>query len=288
MNIALPPPLSAISETSTLRSHDSVSAVPDLAIHDTPDSPPVTLSSTVNLVDSQEGTNPWLALPEFESANKIAKRRNELLIGKDATRIQKSADALHKRMQKTEEERERQNDDVIVEITLDDTLKISGNDNTRANPLANGTALDKKKKKKSKKKDAGRNIEPSEVNETDVDSEIEEQEAALRKGGKVKAFEQRELVARAFAGDNVVQVRAIGLQYFQYRANYHSLKQFEEEKRKEIEADAPREVDTTLPGWVSYHVSFHAFFSLIHADTRVPGAARERRRHLPSRISLKR
>ena len=45
------------------------------------------------------------------------------------------------------------------------------------------------------------------------------------------AFEQRELVARAFAGDNVVQ-------------------DFAELKRREMKEDAPKEVDTTLPGWV--------------------------------------
>jgi len=49
----------------------------------------------------------------------------------------------------------------------------------------------------------------------------------------LKAFEQRDLVARAFAGDNVVE-------------------QFEEVKRREIAADAPREVDTTIPGWGSW------------------------------------
>jgi len=47
--------------------------------------------------------------------------------------------------------------------------------------------------------------------DSDSHSEIEEQEKALSQKGKgkskgVKAFEQRDLVARAFAGDNVVQV----------------------------------------------------------------------------------
>ncbi|KAK7463473.1 hypothetical protein VKT23_006822 [Stygiomarasmius scandens] len=72
--------------------------------------------------------------------------------------------------------------------------------------------------------------------DSDADSEIEEQEKALlqpRKGKKVQAIEQRELVARAFAGDNVV-------------------KAFEDAKRAEIAADAPKEVDTTLPGWGSW------------------------------------
>lgn len=44
------------------------------------------------------------------------------------------------------------------------------------------------------------------------------------------AFEQRELVQQAFADDGVVA-------------------QFQEEKRKRIEKDAPQELDVTLPGW---------------------------------------
>ncbi|EGG00743.1 uncharacterized protein MELLADRAFT_93061 [Melampsora larici-populina 98AG31] len=43
-------------------------------------------------------------------------------------------------------------------------------------------------------------------------------------------FQQRELVSEAFADDGVVA-------------------QFEEEKRKEVESDAPQQVDVTIPGW---------------------------------------
>lgn len=50
-------------------------------------------------------------------------------------------------------------------------------------------------------------------------------------------FEQRELVNAAFADDGVVA-------------------QFEEDKRKETESDAPQTVDVTLPGWVSGSVNF--------------------------------
>ena len=50
-----------------------------------------------------------------------------------------------------------------------------------------------------------------EDNDSDVDSEVEAQEQALDLKGKgkakvLKAFEQRDLVALAFAGDNVVHV----------------------------------------------------------------------------------
>ncbi|KAH9082258.1 Utp14-domain-containing protein [Lactarius deliciosus] len=68
---------------------------------------------------------------------------------------------------------------------------------------------------------------------SDEDDEVEEQEERLKRRGagrKYNAFEQKDLVTMAFAGDNVVE-------------------EFEETKRREIEDDAPREVDTSLPGW---------------------------------------
>lgn len=50
---------------------------------------------------------------------------------------------------------------------------------------------------------------------SEVDSEVEAQEKALvgvkGKASGLKSFEQRELVALAFAGDNVVQVRRFTL-----------------------------------------------------------------------------
>jgi hypothetical protein len=59
-------------------------------------------------------------------------------------------------------------------------------------------------------------------------------------------FKQRDLVAEAFAGDNVVEVslptatpRVIADQ-----------KDFAQEKQRAIEADAPKVEDTSLPGWV--------------------------------------
>jgi len=77
-----------------------------------------------------------------------------------------------------------------------------------------------------------------------VNSEVEEQERKLtekkRKGkgkakdqGAVKPFAQRDLVSLAFAGDKVVQ-------------------DFQEVKQREVLEDAPKEVDTTLPGWGSW------------------------------------
>ncbi|TEB18561.1 Utp14-domain-containing protein [Coprinellus micaceus] len=65
-------------------------------------------------------------------------------------------------------------------------------------------------------------------NDSDANSEVDAQERALsaKSKGKGKA---ESLVALAFAGDNVVKT-----------------------KKREIAEDAPKEVDTTIPGWVRF------------------------------------
>ena len=90
-------------------------------------------------------------------------------------------------------------------------------------------------------------------NDWDSNSGTEEQEKALSRKGKgkskgVKVFEQRVLVARAFAGDNVVQVR---FWFYLYISRADLLaKAFEDVKRREIAEDPLRIVDITIPGWV--------------------------------------
>ena len=37
--------------------------------------------------------------------------------------------------------------------------------------------------------------------------------------------------------------------------NYYSSQNFEEAKNREIASDAPREVDTTIPGWVKTRIT---------------------------------
>ncbi|KAI5118044.1 hypothetical protein M0805_005893 [Coniferiporia weirii] len=235
----LPPPPSAISETSTLRSHDSHVISPVLAVYDSPVSPPPPSFSVSSAAVNAEELNPWLALPEYtSSSSKVAKRKNELVVGKNVTRAQKSEGALQKQMKKGADERERETDDAVVEISPEDVLVLDSSERAADSTAVvigaiNGDSKKKTKEKKKSKKGKGKGARAEDGDDSGVNSEVEEQEAALTKGKKVKAFEQRELVARAFAGDNVVR-------------------QFEEAKRKEMEADAPREVDTTLAGWGSW------------------------------------
>ncbi|KAI0271451.1 Utp14 protein-domain-containing protein [Gloeopeniophorella convolvens] len=115
--------------------------------------------------------------------------------------------------------RQKENEDEITKVQDDAVLEISATD-----------LLARPSKSNRQATSAG--------DGSDEDTEVEEQEKQLKqkKGrgtAKLTAFKQKELVSLAFAGDNVVQ-------------------EFEEAKRREIEEDAPREVDTSLPGWGSW------------------------------------
>ncbi|EJD03506.1 Utp14-domain-containing protein [Fomitiporia mediterranea MF3/22] len=237
-SLMLPPPPSAISETSTLRSHDSITHSPVLTINEDRHSVPPPASTSVAPTPASELPNPWLS--ESPSTLKVAKRKNELIVGKNVTRAQKSEASTMKQLKKSTEERQLVQDDAVVEIVVDDALMLKNTENSgnaakavASNVTSEGKKKDKKEKKKKKDKGKAKAVQGPEEEDSEANSEVEEQEAALKKGSKVAAFEQRELVARAFAGDNVVR-------------------EFEEEKRRETEADAPQEVDTTLAGWGSW------------------------------------
>lgn len=163
----------------------------------------------------QSPTNPWL-VPAVPSRK--ARKKNEAVVHKDASAQAKSANKLKKSTAGREEERERARDDAVLEIDLDNVLVMPD----PAPPASSS----KGKTKKAKTRDKDTKKEKNEARATnaadadgapddgdsDVNSEVEEQEKALestaqRNHGKgVKAFQQRELVALAFAGDNVVQV----------------------------------------------------------------------------------
>lgn len=171
------------------------------SIPETPVSPP---SSSIRDLPPNE-PNPWLSLPE-SSDSKIAKRRNEIVVGKDSTFTQKSQNVLKKQLKKTAEVREKAKDDAIVEISADDNLTLSGH--------VLGRKSGRKRVKSEKKKPAGKKdkagekiVQSQEDDEPDSNSEVEEQEAVLNGSRTMTVFKQRDLVARAFAGDNVIQVR---------------------------------------------------------------------------------
>ena len=103
------------------------------------------------------------------------------------------------RARKRAEEKEKAKEDANVDIEMTNVLSVS------AAP-SKVTAKGKGKQRAS----ATADLEDG-GDESDANSELDEQEKVMEwgKGGKgrgMKAFQQRDLVARAFAGDNVVQV----------------------------------------------------------------------------------
>lgn len=190
--------------------------------------------SSPRLSSPTQESNPWLA----SSSSGPSRKRSEVLVQKGSDALAKSSNKLKKRAAKGEQEQERIRDDAVLEIDANNVLTVLEPASTLA--VANPKREQKGKgKEKTKNGSVAAQLPPAEADGSDGHSEVDEQEHALerkRQGGKgkgVAAFKQRELVSLAFAGDNVVQA-------------------FEDLKQKEIEADAPREVDTTLPGWGSW------------------------------------
>jgi U3 small nucleolar RNA-associated protein 14 len=144
-------------------------------------------------VSAAKESNPWLT---NGNARKAPRRRNEILVDKNSASIEKSKNRLRKQARKREEEKEKAMDDAVVEISMSNVMALSSS--TEAPPPS------------TVPRDNVR--EPSKLTGDDDDpdhnSEVEEQEQVLsrRKSKGLKAFQQRDLVALAFAGDNVVQV----------------------------------------------------------------------------------
>ncbi|KAJ1301434.1 hypothetical protein OPQ81_008692 [Rhizoctonia solani] len=136
------------------------------------------------------------------SSSKITRKNNVAQVTK-----------MQKVQAKSEEERARAREEATVEIDMDQVLVVP--DKSRTGSDAEST------KKTSKPKEVDAAYVPSDDEASDTDEKAP------------AAFKQRELVAMAFAGDNVVE-------------------DFAAEKQRVIEEDAPKEIDTTLPGWGSW------------------------------------
>ncbi|TCD71137.1 hypothetical protein EIP91_012085 [Steccherinum ochraceum] len=194
-------------------------------------------------VDDEAPANPWLVPRGGDAAAAPTKqRKHEVAVGKHSATAEKSKNKLRKKKQSLEEERARAKEDAEVAISMADVLTLPSGSGSASHAGPSSTAPPAKGKKsakaKSKAPEAVQDDSDDSSDDSDANSELEEQEKVVDsklkgKSRAVKAFEQRDIVARAFAGDNVVQ-------------------QFAEAKRLEMQEDAPKEVDTTLPGWGSW------------------------------------
>jgi U3 small nucleolar RNA-associated protein 14 len=179
------------------------------------------------------------------------RKKNEVLLSKDSAPLTKSKNKLKKQAKKREEEKEKMKDDAAVEISMDNVLSLGGE--AFMPPTLTPESATKQKATENRKVPMTNGGTTDD--DDDANSEVEAQEKVLDLKGMAKtkgpkAFEQRDLVALAFAGDNVVQV---GHYVPRMQPLFTlSFQEFEEAKRREIAADAPREVDTTIPGWVCW------------------------------------
>jgi U3 small nucleolar RNA-associated protein 14 len=135
-----------------------------------------------------------------EDEEGILKRERERAMER-ATLKRTGKRARQKRQQKDEIAKE----DGVVEISSDKvlTLPSAPSDSNPSEPV----------RKADQKASQQAAVVQADESESDSNSEVGAQEAALTLKGKgkangIKAFEQRDLVAAAFAGDNVIRVRS--------------------------------------------------------------------------------
>ena len=180
--------LSNASDASTLKSS------PVLTLRES--------SSTPSIVHAPaEVSNPWLSAGT--TVGKVSKKKNAVIVGKDSDAATLSKNALKKRQRKAAEAQEDAKEDAVVDIDVGKVLTL---ENAPAQPAP------KMQARSTAPINGGAKVAGG-FEDEDEDEEREEQEARLVARGKgkkaVTTFEQRELVAMAFAGDNVIAVRIL-------------------------------------------------------------------------------
>ncbi|KDR81341.1 hypothetical protein GALMADRAFT_239160 [Galerina marginata CBS 339.88] len=174
-----------------------------------------------------QNSNPWLA--RGSSKTKLVKKTNEVVISKDSQAAAKLKNKVKKATLKRAEERQKAMDEGLLEVSTDAVLLST----STAPPMPrNG----QKMTATGPQEPTGQPTGDSDNSDIDLEAEAQEHALSLRSKGRangMQAFKQRDLVALAFAGDNVVE-------------------SFKVAKKQEIVSDAPREVDTTIPGWGSW------------------------------------
>ncbi|KAG9124690.1 hypothetical protein FRC07_010612 [Ceratobasidium sp. 392] len=204
--------------SSTLKSSESTDSPADtatplpniLSVENLSQSPPSNVAP-ISSVDPTSVSNPWLTIASSTSG-KLTRKSNVA----ETTKMKKF-------QARSETERARAKEDAVVEIDMSQAMVVqdSGDGGKRARDATSKN----KQESNEKKEEGGAQVDAAYQDSEDEGSDVDERQPA--------AFKQRELVAMAFAGDNVVEDFAV-------------------EKQRVIEEDAPKEVDTTLPGWGSW------------------------------------
>lgn len=139
--------------------------------------------------------NPWLASQSNEDSARAPRKANEIVVSKQSSAAEKSKNKLRKIKDKGTNARETTKADAELEISTTEFLTLNALSTTSKPPI------------QPQRKHAPE-VEGLEEG-ADHNNELEEQEQNLQskgRAGRTAAFEQRDLVARAFSGDNVIQV----------------------------------------------------------------------------------
>ena len=180
---------------------------------------PSALNPFVQLPSAAEA-NPWLSLPEV-STTALSRKRNQAQVSKDSDAASKAVARTTKAKARTEDARLAERDEAELAINLASTLG-AGAVRDDDSPAFDMRPSRKSRKKTVEPRSSGK--EPLQPAADDCDSnptvakpaisdDVEDEEddddepKQVARGGRV-AFEQRELVARAFANDDVVAVGA--------------------------------------------------------------------------------
>ena len=175
-------PAPSDASSTTLKSTD-VHSLPTATPTISPiDSQTLSVSQSQGTQQTSSDHNPWLSRDDLTSHTTL--KKNEVAVSKDSTSAVKAKNKLRKKQRETKDEVAKLQDDGVLEISPADVLVASFKGHKQVQPAEDSS---------------------------DGDDEVEEQEEKLKQKGKnpgrtLHAFQQRELVTRAFAGDNVVEV----------------------------------------------------------------------------------
>lgn len=159
-----------------------------------------------------DSVNPWLST---KPTTKLSRKKNESTVSKESSAQSKAANRIQKHIAKGDDERREAMED--AQLDIDPEARLTFRNGAQA------------KAKKGKKAASKVHFVNDSDNPDDDDASLVDEPVAIRGRGPT-AIQQRDLVAEAFAGDDVTA-------------------DFAAEKAAIIEADAPQSIDTTLPGW---------------------------------------
>lgn len=149
--------------------------------------------------------NPWLQ-PQGKVVKTITK--HEVVIGKHSDQQRRMKHQMQKQLNKSVEGRAAAMNDAQVEINFEDVLVLPTESSATVNSNDSKHPKSTQQNGKSKDESSSKDHVDRAYEDSDADSEVAFQEDHLLPDGKEnpKAFKQKDLVAMAFAGDNVVEV----------------------------------------------------------------------------------